>query len=432
MSTFMRSKSQRYWQYITGKPEEFSFESRIFHTISFVAIVALSLETLFNFFLTTLHSAGFISGTICVLQLGMFFLSRLKKRLTLAVILSAIEINIACALAYFFNSGITGSMLLLFVVSLFLVLLVIPRKQWLFWFFINLLVVILITGLEYYHPQLILQQYKNREELFTDQLFTYLMVITLIYICTVQLRKNYLLQKSLADEKAHKLEILNKEKDKLFSVISHDLTTPLASVKQYLDLLQQVELSAEEKATIEQQLALSMSDAQFLLQNLLQWARSQFQSGPLQLQVLNLKKQLAPTLQMFNQIASKKSISIYPAIQDKTAVATDPNILDLVVRNLLNNAVKFTRPGGEITLGTTVNDGQCILFIKDNGVGIAPEKQANIFGLKTESAYGTFNEKGTGLGLMLCKEYIELQGGKIWFESTASGTTFYVSMSIAD
>nr|WP_121272825.1 HAMP domain-containing sensor histidine kinase [Pedobacter schmidteae] len=424
-------KWQDNWLRMVGDADHFSLEGRIFHTISITAIAAVSIITIYNFS-TSLYFAALISAAILIIQTGLYALSRYMYKSRLAVILSVIQINVAIALAYFYNSGISGSILLLFMVSLYLIFLIIPRKKLAFWYFFNVVLVLTVLAIEYFYPKSIQQYYSGRGEWFMDVAFTYVMVSVMIAVGTIQLRKSYRTQKERAEDKALKLELMNKEKDKLFSIIGHDLNTPLNSLQLYLQLLNEMELNAEERLSVEQNLTKSLSDAQYLLGNLLEWAKNQLQNVPMCLVPVSVEAQLLPTIRMFEPLTSRKNIKVLVEIDKEVSISADKNMFDLVMRNLLNNAVKFTNPGGTIQVGTTLEDGKCIISIKDDGIGIASERQAEIFSLNIASSYGTMNEKGTGLGLVLCKDFIVQQGGRIWFTSSVdTGTVFYVEMSLA-
>ena len=406
-------------------------EARIFHSISIIALFTLVLLTVYNLS-TTLHVSAGVSASIGVIQLALYYLSRFKGKLNIALTVTAAEITILIALTYFYNSGIMGSMLLLFALTLFLIMVVIPRNQRLFWYLINGSLMLVIVGLEYFNPDIIQQKYASRQEMFVDVIFTYGVVITLLYICTVQLRRNYDEQKGLVEEKANKLEEMNHQKDKLFSIISHDLNGPLASLKQYLGMLTEMELTPQERLMVETDLAKSLGDAQYLLENLLEWTKSQMENNQMNLEQLNLRDLLDPVVRMFEQTARSKGVNFQVKLDAQTVITADKQMFQSVIRNLLNNAIKFTYSGGDVVISSKVLDGSCIIAVKDTGTGIVPEKQTKIFTLNIASSYGTELEKGTGLGLTLCKEFTERQGGSIRFECTLNiGTTFYVSMNIA-
>lgn len=414
---------------MVGHADQFPLEGRIFHAISITAIIAIAIIAVYNF-LTSLQSAAIISSSILLIQIGLYLLSRYKGKSKLAIVLSVIQINLAIALAYFYNAGISGSILMLFMVSLYLIFLIIPRKKLFAWYFFNITLVLGVITTEFFYPDSVKQHYSTRVEWFTDMVFTYLIVSVMIAVGTVQLRRSYRAQKERAEEKALKLEFMNKEKDKLFSIIGHDLNTPINSLQQYLQLLSEMELNTDERLEVEQNLAKSLSDAQYLLANLLEWAKNQLHNVPMTLVSMPVEKQLLPTLRMFEQIASRKNIQLVVEIDKDAVILADHNMFDLVMRNLLNNAMKFTNIDGIIQVGTILQEDRCVIFVKDDGIGISPERQSEIFSLNIASSYGTMNEKGTGLGLVLCREYIVQQGGHIWFSSTAAeGTVFYVEMT---
>jgi two-component system, sensor histidine kinase and response regulator len=431
MFKYLKLKWENNWLQMVGDAERFSLEGRIFHANSIAIIFAVFATVIFNY-ASSLYDAALISVVILFIQIGLFGLSRYKGKTKLAVILSVIQINLAITIAYFYNAGAAGSIMLLFILSLFLIFLIIPRKKLAFWYIFNLVSVFAVLGIEYFYPDSIQQHYSSRAEGFADIAFTYLLVSVMIAVGTIQLRKSYRAQKERAEEKAVKLELMNKEKDKLFSIIAHDLSTPLNSLQQYLQLLNEMELNAAERSEVEQNLSASLSDAQYLLGNLLEWAKKQLHNAPMHLKPMILYTQVWPTLRMFEQVALRKGISVIVDIDKDVVILADENMFDLVLRNLLNNAVKFTKLNGKIWVNTIVNKNHCVLVIKDNGIGISAERQDEIFSLNIASSYGTMNEKGTGLGLVLCKDFIVQQGGDIWFTSTADeGTAFYVKMKLA-
>ncbi len=414
-----------------GNNDEFSLESRIFHSLSILAFTILPLQIIFNL-IVGLWISGSITFMVLLIQSGLYYLSRVKGKLNLAVTISGIEIVIFTGLNYFFNSGIAGGTLLLYAMSLFMVMSVSPKKQWGLWLFLNLTAVIALTVWEYYNPGVIKIQYVSRKELFIDIVGTYIIVIVLLYTGTSAIRNNYLQQKQLSDEKTHTLELLNAEKDKLFSIISHDLRSPLAMTQQYFSALKDIEMNNEERQLLEKELINNITNTQDLLTNLLNWAKKRMEDTAPQLISVDVRQLLLKKAEVYASIALKKNIRLTTVTDDKLTVKADVNMLKLIIRNLLNNAVKFTPAGGYIELKAVKDKDQCVISVSDNGTGIPLNRQNSIFTLKASSTYGTENEKGTGLGLVLCKDYTLLQGGKIWFTSIENqGTIFYVSLPCA-
>lgn len=419
------------FQFLIGDPVDFPLHSRMFHALSLLISMTFISRAIF-FYFTSLQFAFIACVIFALADLGLYYMSRFKQKVNEAINLSAFKLTATLIINYMFNAGIDGNMLLLAAATLFLVILITPIKHRLFWLFTNLGIVFMMMILEYMDPSMVKQHYLSRTEKFIDLGVAYLTVAGILSVGIYVLRKSCDQQKNLAKAQAAKLQVLNDEKDKLFSIISHDLNSPMASVKQYLELIQSVELDAEERAMVEQDLGRSLKNAQYLLNNLLNWSKNQMQQKQVVLEKLNLSVLLKETIGLFQLRAEKKGITIKVALQDELNVHADQNMLQLVVRNLLNNAIKFTNPNGAIEVLSRLEDGQCMIQVKDDGTGIAADKQASIFSLNVVSSYGTANEKGTGLGLMLCKDFIEQQGGKIWFESTpGKGTTFYVTLPAA-
>ena len=416
------------FKFLIGNPAEFSLESRTFHSISLISIIPILGGGLLYAF-SPFYYAVYISICTGLIQFGLYYLSRFKNQLNLAISLSVINISVTRIGGYIFNGGVSGNSLLLSAVTLFIVLLFVPKTHRLIWFLFNALLVFTLLYLEYQNPALIQQHFDSRSELFFNLGVTYFIVIALIYVGTVLLRKSYDEQRTLAEEKASSLVKLNQEKDKLFSIISHDLNAPMSSVKQYLELLQAVELDVEERQVIEKSLARSLHDASTLLNNLLLWAKNQLQFNTVQLGKTSLHDLLTATVHLFHTQAELKKINVKLIIEDDLYARADQNMLNVVLRNLLNNAIKFSHIGGEIEINAFSENGHCMISLKDHGIGIKEDKQDKIFSLNISSSYGTANEKGTGLGLILSKDFMLQLGGDIWFESTPwEGTTFYVSL----
>ena len=186
-----------------------------------------------------------------------------------------------------------------------------------------------------------------------------------------------------------------------------------------------------EKESIKKDLLNSTIYTQQMLSNLLSWSKTQMHGVKVNGVKVNVKDVLKSTFQIHQTIAAEKGIHLANQLKPDVYIIADTDMLQLVVRNLISNAIKFTSPGGEIIISSDVVDDECRIMIKDNGIGIPFEEQANIFSLKVNSVYGTKNEKGVGLGLVLCKEFTELQNGKIGFESKPGiGSIFYISFKL--
>lgn len=229
--------------------------------------------------------------------------------------------------------------------------------------------------------------------------------------------------------KQHQLSNSNTVKDKLFSVLGHDLRAPLGRIIGLLHVLGLRQTAEDESRMIETLRQQSVSTLE-TLDNLLLWGQSQLKGIRLDQQAVPVKAQLEKSIFLTADYAAQKNIRVTETAPPDLLAFVDPTHFDFVVRNLLSNAIKFSHSGGSIVINAvTAPDKRVVLSIHDAGIGIPKELQDEIFTSSTESARGTWNEKGTGLALMLCREYITENGGTLWVESEAGkGATFYVSL----
>lgn len=230
-------------------------------------------------------------------------------------------------------------------------------------------------------------------------------------------------------KKNEQLEELNEVKDKLFSVVAHDLKGPLNSLKGTLSILRMGVLSKEEFNDLAKSLDTQLNQTTYFLENLLQWGRTQIQGELYTPQIIHVDELAKNTIDLLQGEIEQKNIQISLEADENTVAFGDKNMILTVIRNLLSNAIKFTNTGGSVKCIIQPSDKFLIVSVVDSGTGIPPKYLENIFSLKGISTLGTREEKGTGIGLVLCKEFVEQNGGKIWCESTlGKGTTFSFSL----
>ncbi len=234
------------------------------------------------------------------------------------------------------------------------------------------------------------------------------------------------------EEVVRQLHILNSQKDMFFSIIAHDLKNPFNAIIGYSELLM-MEVRLNEYKAVEEFAGIILDSsirAMDLLGNLMQWAKSQTGRIIFDPKRMALNDVITEVTDMFDQIALQKDITIKKVISNEIEVLADKDMLATIIRNLISNAVKFAKPGGEITIYTVEEPKTLTLAVKDYGVGIDKQDLEKLFRIDaTFTSLGTKNEKGTGLGLVLCKEFVERHGGKIWAETEKGvGSTFYVSL----
>ncbi len=241
--------------------------------------------------------------------------------------------------------------------------------------------------------------------------------------------------KNLEIEKQKKeLESLVATKDKFFSIIAHDLKSPFNSLLGFSDLLYESfsELDDTEKYEYIEQVHHSSQGLFELLENLLQWSRAQMGKMEWNPGKVDMEKIFADNLSILQIGLNDKMITVESDLNSNATVYADPNMVLTIVRNLLTNALKFTDKGGIIKIHSTPMDGQIKFTISDNGMGISEENQKKLFQIDEKfKTSGTAGEKGTGLGLLLCKEFVKINKGEIWVESElGKGSSFSFTLPV--
>lgn len=222
------------------------------------------------------------------------------------------------------------------------------------------------------------------------------------------------------------LENLNATKDKLFSIISHDLRSPVASLRALMEIVTKVGLSQEEFVDVTTSLKSNLDSVYEDLDNLLFWAQTQLNGLQAFPEEFDLRQLADDKISLFKDLARIKKITIVNGIPDDTFVLADRNHVSLIFRNLLANAVKFNQPGGLITISASEKANYYEIEVMDSGVGISCEDINKLFNAETHfTKPGTHKEKGVGIGLLLTKEFVESNHGSIWVNSQlGKGTTF--------
>ena len=237
----------------------------------------------------------------------------------------------------------------------------------------------------------------------------------------------------LAD-KYNEIKQLNETKDKIFSVISHDLRGPVGTLKSFTDMLIG-NMNDYTNVQLEKYIAMigkQSGSVYSILDNLLSWANSQRRNVICQPLKQLVQHAVIDNVSLLETSASQKGITLQNHISENLTATFDNNLISTVVRNLINNAIKFTPKGGVVSIYAEEGHSFCTIIVSDTGIGISQERADKIFN-KTyyETTYGTDNETGSGLGLKLCLDFVELNNGKIWVESeVGKGSKFCFTVPI--
>jgi signal transduction histidine kinase len=228
------------------------------------------------------------------------------------------------------------------------------------------------------------------------------------------------------------LDELNKVKDKLFSIISHDLKSPMYALQNVFANAKKFDLSAEEIKAMIPEVVNDLNYTTALIENLLQWAKSQMESSVIYPQAIDLNKSINESVRHLHLQADEKKITIETKSDIPVKAWADQTMINIVIRNLLSNAIKFTPVNGRIVIGTFRSPVGVDLFVQDSGVGISQETVKKINANQFYTTNGTNSEMGTGLGLALCKEFLEKNNGQLIIRSLpGTGSTFSFTLPVA-
>lgn len=244
----------------------------------------------------------------------------------------------------------------------------------------------------------------------------WIMVFGLIRSNRNRKQANFLLKERnrLIDHQKQELIGLNATKDKIFSIIGHDLRSPLATLRGLMDLVSNQSLSKEEFIELSQNLKLNLEYVHEDMDNLLNWARTQLKGFEPSPSEVDLVAAVEEKIQLLGESAKSKAITLQSKVEEGTIVFIDKNNLDLILRNLLGNAIKFSLPAGTVTISSSISESMCAISVTDTGIGLMKEEVEKLFHPESHfSKPGTNREKGLGIGLLLVKEFVEKNGGTI-------------------
>jgi len=346
------------------------------------------------------------------------------------IIISFIGISIM----WIFDGGINSSDLEIAFIIFILALIIVPKNRRKYFLALFILLIIIIYLIQLYRPDLI-TGFASEKTRWTDNIVTAIYSSFFIFLIIRFLLRNYELEKERAEDNEVKLRKLNADKDLFISILAHDLRNPFNTLLGLSEMLLE-DVHTQDAATTRKHIEImnTISKTTYnLLEDLLLWAKSQ--SGKLDFKPtgIDFVKTCQKVVETMRIVAISKKITVNYAATSPIQILADEDMIKVVLRNLVSNGIKFTNSGGEINIITEQTPSFLTVTVSDNGVGIKPESLINLFDIsKKVTTAGTSNEKGTGLGLMLCKEFIERHGGKIWVESVSGkGSDFKFTIPLA-
>ncbi len=239
----------------------------------------------------------------------------------------------------------------------------------------------------------------------------------------ISLKKN-----SIADQNKE-LKHINNVKDKLISIISHDFRSPLSSLKGFVQLINENEIDHEQIKELSRHLSEQVNNTSSLLDNLLLWTKTQLKGMAIEFVTFPIAEIIEENIKLFKAQVELKELEIENQVSHSIKICADKEMMKLVLRNILSNAIKFSHKNSYIVISQLDTEEETVISITDSGVGMNEETIINLFSGNVTTTLGTFREKGTGLGLVLCKDFVEMNNGKIKVESAFNlGTTITFSI----
>lgn len=370
---------------------------------------------------------------IIVLLLMIFFsyfyyLSRFRKLYKSLTIPYHFLVAIFLSIMWFFNGGIQGPIGYFYFMAIVGAIVFIRS----FYATVVLLLVnfIILVFIDYYFPTLIVA-YKDSFSHHLDICVGVCTVSLLISIGIKKLKENYDIEHQKVEQQKQQLSQLNAIQSKLISIISHDVRSPFNSIKGTLNLLKSEALSRKEIAMLSERLSQEVDNTINLVNNLLYWSQNQLQGLQANPEKFDMQAAIYENIKLVSPQAQKKNIRIEYPEQPTVEVFADKEMIKTVLRNLLTNAIKFSYENKEVCIKKYIKEKEVVIEVCDTGVGIPQAVKEQLFHLSQYTTLGTSNEKGNGIGLMLCKDFVEKNGGKIWVESEeGKGSKFFFTVPI--
>lgn len=329
------------------------------------------------------------------------------------------------------DGGIDGQSNETELVALFLILIIVPKRNRLTVLFIFLAITVLIYLIQLYKPEFITETSSDSAR-WLDGLTTTIYTSVFIYLIIQVILKQYNAERTKAKEGEKRQIELNADKDRFISVLGHDLRSPFSALLTLTESLKE-NIRKYDIDEIEEQIGLlykSSLNTYNLLEDLLLWATVQNDRIPFKPQPVSLFSTCRNIIETLEPNANLKNIEIRCKVAESINLNADAAMIKTVLRNLISNAIKFTPRGGLIIISSVITGSQVIISVSDNGVGIKPESLEKLFDISSiYSTKGTEEEDGTGLGLLICRKFMEKHGEKIWAESEyGKGSEFHFTL----
>lgn len=424
---------QRFKELVYGSEPEFELKEIIFHKICFISTFALAIGLAVSLYINQWEMVMVIMFTQLVLTLSYWF-SRIMGHFRTGWYLFVSISYVLFIANYFLNSGIEGTTTVMSFMTLSILFAVTKSKSHWKWSAVHALIFGSLIIYEQFYGRDLIIPYESSEYRYSDHITMYILTVGFFYLIFSLIKEAYenqqkkLAQQSLLlAENKEELQKSNKDLTKILSILAHDVRNPLASIEGYLELLQANAIPTAERGAFESELLNMVQTTGHMLDDMVHWSKGQLGGYQANFKEQTIGSWLNRTIEHLRGMAHAKGVGIDDDYNGSEKILCDPILMTVVIRNLLQNAIKFTPSGKRIQFKAQKIEGGYWFQIKDEGIGISPENIPNLFSGKAESVLGTKAEQGTGFGLLIVKEYVDLHQGKIEVHSkVGEGSTFTI------
>ena len=410
-----------------NEDEQGNLKKLIYKKASLIALIASLIGLSINL---SLGLSQFFSLSIAFISISyatFYYFARFRNRyFTNAFVLMS---QIGLMLTWYSEGGLSGPVLPLFVIAIIVFTAIAAPKFYMLYLFISVLNIIGLFLLEQSRIGDYVVQYPSKFYHDLDISITLIVSVVSIFYLSRYIKNLFVNKHNVTVQQKNELEQLNRTKDKFFSIIAHDLRGPFNGLIELTKLMsdKSVDLSKSELQDLSARLNESAKNAFNLLENLLDWAKMNQGMIAYKPQKIRLREFVSIHLVAIQDLADRKGIITANNISSSTEVFADSYMLQAIIRNITINAIKFTTKGGFVSISAKTIDQFIVeVAINDNGIGMDEKTLDNLFAIdKQQKRIGTDNEPSSGLGLLLCKEFVEHHQGKIRIESeVGKGSTF--------
>jgi signal transduction histidine kinase len=430
--SFISTTLKNYKLGISNLTFEESIQKRIYIVASLIAFVSAIIGISINIFIGLPLIFNTTVVFIAVSYAFFYYFARYKNKYFKSAFLIVSQIGLM--LTWYSGGGLSGPVLPLSIITIIVITAIADKKEQVYYLIFSLLTIIGLFFLEESEFSQYIVQYRSKFVHDLDITCVLILSIISIYLFSSYIKSSFEKAHATVSKQKEELEAVSKAKDKLYSIIGHDLRGPFNGLIELTRLMadKTTGLSKEELQALSAKLSNSAKNTYILLENLLGW--SKMNQGLLKFspQAIPLKAFASVYLEAMQDMADQKNIKTENAIPDDLLVRADEYMLQTILRNLIINAIKYTNNGGYVKIGAYREGDKAVIVVEDNGIGMNDKIREKLFNYsQTNHRLGTDKEPSSGLGLLLTKEFVEKHQGSIHVESeVGKGSRFSFTLPL--